>query len=727
MNLRAAAFTAAAVALLALVPQLSWPQEKDAEKKQEPQTVTRNEVVVVTASRIETNLVDAPATMSVVTAEQIAGSPATGYADVLRTMPGINVIETAAGDMNVTSRLATGLGARNELILVDGRPLYLDFVGSTVWQFAPMDIDDAKQIELVQGPASAVWGANALTGVVNVLSWPPREDLGTRLRLSGGLFGRDAGQLAGSGAGTTWSLGVNHARTFGAKWALRVNAGYLDSDAWPRPAGSVPKSTHPLDPGEATGGAPYPSFQNRGAQQARVSVRVDQERETGARLIYEAGFNQASSINHSGLGPFVWNDNPFSFLQARYEAQGLRLRAFGNFASGENNLNLLAVDAEGHPVRFDFKTKTFDLDGAKNWTIANRHLVSLGADYRRNNFDTISIAPGAKDRNELGGYARGDLRFGRFHVDAALRLDKFSSVDGVIFSPRLALLFKPTASQSVRASFGRSFRAPAAVDDYGDGSVRGGAFPLGMLDPQLGDQLFPIVLHVQGNPNVKEESLTMWEIGYTGVFGRTTASGAVYQSDLHDLIALVPGQPYTSANPPAGWPLPPSFLDVLAQNGVVFPSELVTRNLGPVRNRGFELSLSHRFSGGVTAFANYSWQDDPEPLDADSGTPPYSAGALNVPSHHHLNLGLTLDRGRFLGGVTLNYMSKAFWADVLGPGYWGPTPAHTLLGASVGVRLAGTRLTLLLKGTNLLDEDVQYHVFSDIAKRSVVLQAKVRF
>jgi len=214
----------------------------------------------------------------------------------------------------------------------------------------------------------------------------------------------------------------------------------------------------------------------------------------------------------------------------------------------------------------------------------------------------------------------------------------------------------------------------------------------------------------------------MWEIGYTGVFGRTTASGAIYLSDLHDPISNVPGQLYTSAHPPPGWPLPPFFLDRLG-----LPSELVTTNLGPVRNRGVELSLSHRFPGGVTAFANYSWQDDPEPLASASGIPPYPAGALSVPSHHRFNLGLTLDRGRFLGGVTLNYMSEAFWADVLSPSYWGPTPAHTLLGASVGMRLAENRLTLLLKGTHLLDEDVQYHVFGDIAKRSVVLQAKVRF
>jgi outer membrane receptor protein involved in Fe transport len=724
---KARAALTAAVTLLALVPRMSWQQEKEAEKKPEPQTVTREEVVVVTASRSETSLVDAPATMSVVTAEQIEALPAAGFAGVLRTMPGINVIDTAAGDFYVTSRLATGLAARDQLTLVDGRPFPLNFVGVTLWQLAPLDLDDAKQIEVVQGPASAIWGANALTGVVNVLSWPPREDLGTRLHFSGGLFGRDAGQLAGSDAGTTWSLGVNHARTFGTKWALRVNAGYVDSNAWPRPAGAVPAGHHPLDPSEPTGGAPYPRFQSRGTQQPRVSVRVDQDLEAGGRLIYEGGFTQASGLAHTPVGPFFVNDTRLSFLQARYEAQGLRLRAYGNFLNGENSPNLLTVDAKGEPVRLDFKTNTLDLDGAKTWTIANRHLVSLGADYTRENFDTVSTAPKAEDRNELGGHVHADLRFGQFHVDAALRLDKFSSVKDVIFSPRLALLFKPTASQSVRASFGRSFRAPSATDDYLDLSVVGGAFPLGALDPQFEDQLFPIVVHVRGDTNAKAESLTMWEIGYTGVFGRTTASGAVYLGDLHNPIANVPGRPYTSANPPPGWPLPPFLLDVLAQNGVALPSELVTTNLGPVRNRGLEVGLSHRFSGGVAAFANYSWQDHPEPLDSDPGTPRYPAGALNVPSHDRFNLGLTLDRGRLLGGLTLSYMSEAFWADVLGPPYWGPTPAHTLLGASAGVRLGGTRLTLMLKGMNLLNEDVQYHVFGDIAKRSVVLQASARF
>ena len=98
--------------------------------------------------------------------------------------------------------------------------------------------------------------------------------------------------------------------------------------------------------------------------------------------------------------------------------------------------------------------------------MANRHLVSVGADDRHDAFDAISTAPEAEDRNEVGAFGHGDLRFGRLRVDAAVRLDKFSSVSGAIFSPRLAILFKPTASQSVRISFVRSFLAPTAVNNF---------------------------------------------------------------------------------------------------------------------------------------------------------------------------------------------------------------------------------------------------------------------
>src|SRR5207247_523153 len=137
-----------------------------AASSQKPEDVVkREEVVVVTASRVESTLINAPATMSVITPDTLATSPAQNYGDLLRNVPGLNVIQTSARDINMTSRQSTSTLVNSQLVLLDGRSIYLDFFGLVLWDFVPQSANEIKQIEVVRGPASAVWGANALTGV----------------------------------------------------------------------------------------------------------------------------------------------------------------------------------------------------------------------------------------------------------------------------------------------------------------------------------------------------------------------------------------------------------------------------------------------------------------------------------------------------------------------------------------------------------------------------------
>jgi outer membrane receptor for ferrienterochelin and colicin len=93
------------------------------------ESVKREEVVVVSASRVESTVIDAPATVSVIGAKAIESAPAQGYADLLRSVPGLNVIQMSARDFNLTARQATGTIATSQLALVDGRSIYLDFFG----------------------------------------------------------------------------------------------------------------------------------------------------------------------------------------------------------------------------------------------------------------------------------------------------------------------------------------------------------------------------------------------------------------------------------------------------------------------------------------------------------------------------------------------------------------------------------------------------------------------
>jgi len=125
-------------------------------------------ITVESASRVPEELVSAPATMDVVTSGDIAASSAQSIGDLLRALPGENVVQTSARDFNLTSRQATGVLTNSQLALVDGRSIYLDFFGLVLWDFVPTNPADIKQIEVVRGPASAVWGANALIASIGL-------------------------------------------------------------------------------------------------------------------------------------------------------------------------------------------------------------------------------------------------------------------------------------------------------------------------------------------------------------------------------------------------------------------------------------------------------------------------------------------------------------------------------------------------------------------------------
>ena len=245
-----------------------------------------NDTVVVSASKSESALIDAPATMSVVTSAVLASTPAQNYGDLLRSVPGVNVIQLSARDVNVTNRQGTSTLSNSQLVLLDDRSIYLDFFGLVLWDFLPTNLSDIKQIEVIRGPASAVWGANALTGVVNVITKSPREAPGTTVSFTGGVFDRDAGSTTGKGMGTIFGANASFAQAPSAKLSYRVSAGYFNSDPLPRPVGQIPLIQDPRDPTATIGGAQYPldangapgtSFQNTGTSQPKFDARLDQE------------------------------------------------------------------------------------------------------------------------------------------------------------------------------------------------------------------------------------------------------------------------------------------------------------------------------------------------------------------------------------------------------------------------------------------------------------------
>ena len=730
------------------------------------ETVKREETIVVTASKSETTLINAPATMSVISNEAVVNAPAQNYGDLLRSVPGMNVVQTSARDFNVTSRQSTGTLTNSQLVLLDGRSVYLDFFGLVLWDFVPTNPADIKQIEVVRGPASAVWGANALTGVINIITKSPRENEGFGAMLTGGIFDRGVGSRADEGSGKSFGGNFSVARAPNDRVSFRLSAGYFDSDPYSRPEGTVPKVPNPLDPSFIVGGGVYPldrdvvgGYPNNGTKQPKADLRIDQDFAGGGRMTYQGGYSGTTGIVHTGIGPFdIQSGSYLAYGKLQYTKGALKIAGFGNFVDADAP-NELARDASGRAVVLGFKTQTYDFEIGHSTVLGGKHLLTYGGNARRNNFD-ITLAPNSEDRSEFGAYLQEEYFVDQWRLSAGVRVDKFGNLDSAFFSPRISLMYKPLRSHSLRVSFNRAFRAPSDINNFLSQEILSprpidmralGALLPAPLKPFVATPFFLIVNNI-GNPHVKAQSLNAYEFAYTGSVGKTVLGFAVYQNDTNNdinftnlttlptALALANGLTFYSAANPArgltvtGQPitLPPVLMTILASippqfgGPILLPSVASTYlNFGPLRQRGVELSIEHQFTHDVSAYANYSYQNTPKVLDSDSDQIRYPLTEINIPAKNRFNAGVSASTNRFIGNVQVSFVDKAFWQDVLNPDFTGFTKSYTLVGATVGAKWADGKVVTSIKGTNLLNQTIQQHVYGDILKLGVVGEVRV--
>ncbi len=702
----ALASTTAVFAQAPTTPQQPKPEEKPVYEEQ----------VVVTASKVEQQLVNAPATVSVVTADVIASTPATNYAELFRSVPGVNLSQTSARDFNITMRGATSTLATSTLALLDGRSLYLDFFGFVAWDLLPVNPNELKQIEVIRGPASAVWGANAMNGVVNFISKTPRELNGNSATFTFGSFDRTAKNGEKLDAGTMFGMNGTHARAVNDRWAYKISAGGYTADPFPRPTGAIPNGS----------GTQYPSFANQGTTQPKVDGRVDYDAADGqSKVVFAGGYSGTDGIIHTGIGPFDMTGVAVTYGTMRYTRNAFKFNFFTNMLNGDAS-GLLAIGVDGKPILFKFDTKTYDFEVGNINTFGGRHVVSYGGNVRFNMFD-LSIAPRGDNRTEMGGYVQDEIflnNYLRFSFGA--RVDKYGNIDDPVFSPRVAVILKPAADHAVRVSFNKAFRSPSLINNYLETRIIN-QLNLGAINPALNGVIYNFPVAANGNESLTEESTESFEVAYTGVIAnRATVSASVYFTTNKDEIFFTQVGRYRATGPPPGWPLPAVVLEVLPPACVTatcisggLPSEFSYRNLGTVKNKGFELGIDGAVNQALNLFANYSYQAEPDP--------DFALSEVNLPPQNRFNAGLSFSEGRFLGNVSLSYVDAAYWQDVLDSRFSGPTEAYTQINGAFGVKFAREKITATIKGINLTNQDIQSHVFGDILKRQVLGELRFAF
>jgi len=682
--------------------------------KPEEQPPVYEEQIVVTASKVEQQLVNAPATVSVVTADVIASTPATNYAELFRSVPGVNLSQTSARDFNITMRGATSTLATSTLALLDGRSLYLDFFGFVAWDLLPVNPNELRQIEVIRGPASAVWGANAMNGVVNFISKTPRELNGNSATLTFGQFGRDVDGGQQLGTGTLFGINATHARAVNDRWAYKISAGGYTSDPFARPTGTIPGTS-----------TQYPNFANQGTTQPKFDTRVDYDA-PNYKLVLAGGYSGTDGIFHTGIGPFDGTGVGVGYGTMRYTRGALKFNVFTNQLNGDAS-GLLAIGTDGRPILFKFNTQTYDVEIGNINTVGTHNVVSYGGNVRYNAFD-LSIAPRGDNRTEIGAYIQDEIFLNNYvRISLGARFDKFGNIDDPVFSPRAALILKPAADHAVRVSFNKAFRSPSLINNYLETTIIN-QLNLGAINPALAAAPpFNFPVRAVGNEALTEESTESFEVGYTGIVkDRATVSASMYFTTNRDEIFFTQTGRYRATGPPRGWPLPAVVLEVLpppcataACSTGGLPSEFSYRNLGMVKNKGVELGVDGAVNRALNAYANYSYQWQPDP--------DFALSEVNLPPRHRFNAGASFSQGHFLGSLSASFVDSAFWQDVLDSRFSGPTKSYTQVNGAFGVKFARDRVTTSIKAINLLDDDIQSHVFGDILKRQVIGEVKVTF
>jgi outer membrane receptor protein involved in Fe transport len=515
-----------------------------------------------------------------------------------------------------------------------------------------------------------------------------------------------------------------------------VSAGAFAQDALLRPVGTINNAQR----------TPYPTFTNTGTRQPKLDGRVDYEAPEGAyRLSFSGGFAGTEGMIHTGIGPFDMNrGTKLGYGSARWSKGAQKFNVFTNILSGDANA-LLSVGTDGRPIVFTFDTKTFDAEYGNVLAFGTRHVLSFGGNARYNSFD-LSLAPRGDSRSEGGAYVQDEIFINdylRWVVGA--RLDKFSVLEDPNFSPRTALIIKPAPEHSVRFSFNRAFRAPSLINNFLETAI------VNQIDLRLIPQLSPVIpllpggptfnfgVGATGNEDLVEQQVDAFEAAYTGIINnRATVTAAFYYNKSKDDIFFTQVGRYRAANPPPGWlqklaivgpqlalgileALPPSCLanpTAPCTTGGL-PSEFSYRNLGTVKDKGFELGVDAAVNRALNVFANYSYQFEPDP--------DFDISEVNLPPSNRFNAGFNFSQGMFLGNMNVSYQDKAFWQDVLDSRFHGETDSYSQVNGAFGVRWAGDRVTTTIKFNNLFDEEIQSHVFGDILRRQVIGELRVQF
>jgi outer membrane receptor protein involved in Fe transport len=420
-------------AVLALSPRLAEVPREDAYEER-----------VVTATLAAQSPLDAPNATSVITAQDIRLSGLTNLGELLRRAVGVDVMSLESTDTQVGIRGFNRRLSNRVMVLLDGRSVYLDFLGVTFWSLLPVAVEEIERIEIIRGPGSALYGADAFSGVVNIITRAPGE-------------GRNSATVGVGNALQLRAQATNAGRS--GRVSYRLSAGYEQAAGYARLVGDDDRTYR---------------VNARDPDQALTALRADLDLRAqlpgGATLRGGAAFSNGS-LWFSAIGPLRRFATDLTLVQpwAELRVGGFTARAYTNHVAATAGEYIQRVGVS--PFNTRVFQDVFDVELRYARTLQAGPVpvdLTLGASYR-GKYISWSFLNADHLLHHFAGYAQGVARFGRrLSTVASLRVDRHPVLDAPVFSPRLAVIYRPTERRAVRLSGSTAFRTPTMLELYLD-------------------------------------------------------------------------------------------------------------------------------------------------------------------------------------------------------------------------------------------------------------------
>ena len=446
---------------------------------------------ITSVSRKSQSMSDVPAAAFVITSEDIRRSGASALPDVLRMAPGIEVAQIDNGRYAVSARGFNGRFANKLQVLVDGRSIYHPVFSGVMWELDPIPLVEIERIEIIRGSGAVMWGANAVNGVINIISKHTRNQSGAAIDVSAG----------NKGAANVYAR-IGQQASDATSWKLSAQGRQID------PSKLYDSRSESVDR----------------LENAVVDFRLDHDLSTGRELSIWGNASRSTTQERWDLSfPLLGVAMPISYPTQKLHSESLVgryrwLSDHGIESSIQGSVTTSGIDITNF---FHEERTTYDLDYQGRYAVG-RHDILWGFSHRRSS-DEISTgepyiamrSPTYIQRN-TGLFIHDDWTLipENLKLGLGIRSDK-TSANGTNLSTNATLLWTPTRTDSAWLKFAQAPRTSSRGER--DVSILAGASMLSF--PGLGS--VPMITYVNGSGQMSSEKAKGMEIGFRKQFYST--------------------------------------------------------------------------------------------------------------------------------------------------------------------------------------------------------------